>query len=93
MVWPDRGSISSGAISARGTSTKRRTASDGWGIVRTEDDKTIRPKIKMSISIGRGPLGGEGRRPKSRSMDLQHASRPLGSRDVLDRQTRLRKGG
>jgi len=68
MLWLCPGRIPWGAISANGSSTKRRRQARGWGSVNWEEDRTSRPKLMRSRSSGRGSFSAcFGRRPKSRS--------------------------
>lgn len=78
-VFPVTGCVHSGAISASGVSTKRRSAIRGWGRVGSGPLRTRPRNSRMSRSISRGPFLKRGTRPISRSISFNAASRSSGA--------------
>src|SRR5207249_390341 len=87
------GNAASGAISSRGSSTKRRRVISGCGIARVGVSTCTSSYNRMSISTVRGPHRWVRTRPSVRSAASASPSRTWGSRAVCTSATRSTNRG
>jgi len=92
-VCPVSGSRISGAISASGASTNRRSRNLGCGTSMPDVCRTRSPYRIKSRSSVRGARSDGRSRPRSRSIERSRSSNAAGSRSVRPIATALRYGG